>query len=400
MQVIQNNVLTINGGSSSIRFAMYQTEGVLVPVLSGSIENINSQNTTFSFTNSISKEEKSFTIEINDFEESANYLADWLELQVDFSVIKAVGHRLVHGMQHTEAQRITAELLNELKEIRSYDPEHLPGEIKLIEIFKMRYPACIQVACFDTAFHTSMPHIAKLLPIPRKYFEMGIKRYGFHGLSYAYLMQELQRRAGKQTAGGKIVLAHLGNGASLAAVKNGKCIDTSMGFTPTSGLVMGTRTGDLDPGVAWYLLQVEKLTPEKFNQLINHESGLLGVSTTSADMKEIVKIKNTDTRAAEAFELFCYQAKKFVGAYTATLEGLDTLVFSGGIGEHSPEVRSRICDGMEFLGIELCEIKNMNNEMIISTKTSKVTVYVIKTNEELMMAEMVCEVLNSQKNNI
>jgi acetate kinase len=396
MQVIQNNVLTINGGSSSIRFAMYQTEGVLVPVLSGSIENINSQNTTFSFTNSISKEEKSFTIEINDFEESANYLADWLELQVDFSVIKAVGHRVVHGMQHTEAQRITAELLNELKEIRSYDPEHLPGEIKLIEIFTKRHPACTQVACFDTAFHTTMPHIAKLLPIPRKYFEMGIKRYGFHGLSYAYLMQELQRRAGKQTAGGKIILAHLGNGASLAAVKNGKCIDTSMGFTPTSGLVMGTRTGDLDPGVAWYLLQVEKLMPEKFNHLINHESGLLGVSATSADMKEIVKLKNTDTRAAEAFELFCYQAKKFVGAYTAALEGLDTLVFSGGIGEHSPEVRSGICDGMEFLGIELCEIKNMNNETIISAKTSKVTVYVIKTNEELMIAEMVCEVLAIQ----
>ena len=166
-----------------------------------------------------------------------------------------------------------------------------------------------------------------------------------------------------------------------------------MGFTPTSGLVMSTRTGVLDPGVAWYLMQVEKMTPEKFNRLINHESGLLGISATSSDMKALIKNKNTDPRAAAAFELFCYQAKKFIGAYTAALEGLDTLVFSGGIGEHSPEVRSQICDGLEFLGIELCEIKNMNNEILISTKTSKVAVYVIKTNEELMIAKLTCNVL-------
>jgi acetate kinase len=393
MQVIQDMLLAINGGSSSIKFAMYQTHGVLVPVLSGSIKNICSQNTTFSFKNSLNAAEKTITIQIENFEGAANYLLDWLELQVGFSTIKAVGHRLVHGMQHTMAEKITTKLLNELKQICSYDPEHLPGEIKLIELFAKRHRAFLQVACFDTSFHTTMPPVAKLLPIPRKYFNMGIQRYGFHGLSYAYLMQELQRIAGKETAKGKTVLAHLGNGASLAAVKNGKCIDTSMGFTPASGLVMGTRTGDLDPGVAWYLMQVEKLTPETFNQLINHESGLLGISETTADMQELIKNKNTDHRSAEAFELFCYQAKKFIGAYTAALEGLDTLVFSGGIGEHSPEVRSQICDGLAFLGIEIDEIKNMNNEIIISTKTSKVAVYVIKTNEELMIAKMVCDIL-------
>ena len=392
----KNNLLTINGGSSSIKFAMYQTEGVLIQILSGSVENISSQNTTFSFTNTTTEKSKSVPVEVNDFEEAANYLLDWLELQDGFATIKAIGHRIVYGMQHTRVEKISAELLKELKQICSYDPEHLPGEIKLIEIFTRRHPAFVQVACFDTAFHTTMPHVAKLLPIPRKYFDMGIQRYGFHGLSYAYLMQELQSIAGNETANGKIILAHLGNGASLAAVQHGKCIDTSMGFTPTSGLVMGTRTGDLDPGVAWYLMEVEKLIPKKFNQLINHESGLLGISETSSDMKELIKNKDTDTRAAEAFELFCYQAKKFIGAYTAALEGLDTLVFSGGIGEHSPEVRSQICDGLEFLGIELCEIKNMNNEILLSTKTSKVAVYVIKTNEELMIAKLLCDVLNIQ----
>jgi len=394
MKVIKDTILTINGGSSSIKFTIYELEKVLTQILSGSIENINSQNSTFNFTNSKTKESINTPIEINDFEDAANYLLDWLALQVAFNAVNAVGHRIVHGMQHTSPEKISAELLQELKQICAYDPEHLPGEIKLIEIFKKRYPAFIQVACFDTAFHSTMPHVAKLLPIPRKYFNMGIQRYGFHGLSYAYLMQELQRMAGNETANGKIILAHLGNGASIAAVKNGKCIDTSMGFTPTAGLIMGTRSGDLDPGVAWYLLQVEKLTPKEFNDLINHQSGLLGISATTSDMKEIIKNKNTDTRSAEAFELFCYQAKKFIGAYIAALEGLDTLIFSGGIGEHSPAVRSQICDGLQFLGIELCEIKNMNNEDIISCATSKITVRVIKTNEELMIAKMVCNVLN------
>ena len=398
MKFQKNTILTINGGSSSIKFTMYELEEVLIQILSGSIENINSQNTTFSFTNTITEESKIAPVEINDFKEAANYLLDWLELQDGFAAIKAIGHRIVHGMQHTSAEKISVELLKELQQLCLYDPEHLPGEIKLIEIFTKRHPAFVQVACFDTAFHTTMPRIAKLLPIPRKYFDMGIQRYGFHGLSYTYLMQELQHIVGNETANGKTILAHLGNGASIAAVKNGKCVDTSMGFTPTSGLVMGTRTGDLDPGVSWYLMEVEKLLPEKFSQLINHESGLLGISETSSDMKQLIKNKNTDIRAAEAFELFCYQAKKFIGAYTAALKGLDTLIFSGGIGEHSPEVRSQICDGFDFLGIELCEIKNANSEILISAKTSKVAVYVIKTNEELIIAKLVCEVLGYNKN--
>jgi acetate kinase len=236
--------------------------------------------------------------------------------------------------------------------------------------------------------------VAKLLSIPRRYYEMGIQRYGFHGLSYAYLMEELERREGLEAANGKIILAHLGSGASLAAVKEGRSLDTSMGFTPTAGLPMGTRTGDLDPGVAWYLMQQEKLTPKEFSQLINHESGLLGISETNSDMRELMKIEETDHRAKQAVQLFCYQTRKWIGSFAAVLNGLDILIFAGGIGEHSPEVRSKVCDNLAFLGIELDEINNMNNEYLISTEISKVKVYVIKTNEELMIAKLVYNMLN------
>ncbi len=394
MKATKNILLTINGGSSSIKFALYETEESIKHLFYGEIENIGSKNAILNFIDAINNKKKSININTVDYEETVNHLIDWLELQDGFTSIKAIGHRIVHGMQHTAPEKITTILLDELKQIYPYDPEHLPGEIKVIEIFAKRYPALVQVACFDTSFHSTMPLVAKLLPLPRKYFTMGIQRYGFHGLSYAYLTQELNRIAGNETAKGKIILAHLGNGASLAAVKEGKCIDTSMGFTPASGLIMGTRTGDLDPGVAWYLMQVQKLTPQQFNHLINHESGLLGISETSSDMRELIKNKNTDPRAADAFNLFCYQAKKHIGAYSAALEGLDTLVFSAGIGEHSPEVRRQICDGLEFLGIELDKIKNRNNEPIISTDKSKVTVRVMQTNEQLMIARLVCDVLN------
>ncbi len=387
-------ILTINGGSSSIKFSLYRIKEPLEQLFDGEIENIGSKKSTLNFNSTSDQQKNSIDIEAADHDQAANHLIEWLEKQEHFDSVKAIGHRIVHGMKHTQPELVTDDLLNELKKISAFDPNHLPEEIKLIEVFKKRYPALKQIACFDTSFHTSMPVVAKLLTIPRRYYAMGIQRYGFHGLSYAYLMEELKRVAGEETAKGKIILAHLGSGASLAAVKDGKSMDTSMGFTPTSGLPMSTRTGDLDPGVAWYLMQHEKLTPKEFNHLINDESGLLGISETNSDMKELMKIENKDDRAKEAIELFYYQTKKWIGSYAAALGGLDTLVFSGGIGEHSPEVRSKICDNLEFLGIELDEIKNMNNEPVISTEISKVKVHVIKTNEELMIAKLVSKILN------
>ena len=342
-------ILTINGGSSSIKFSLYKIKEPLEQLFYGEIENIGTQKAILNFTNTPDQQINSIDIEAANHDEAANHLIEWLQKQEGFDSIKSIGHRIVHGMQHTEPELVTENLLVELKKISAFDPEHLPEEIKLIEVFKKRYPALKQIACFDTSFHTSMPLVAKLLSIPRRYYEMGIQRYGFHGLSYAYLLEELERVAGKEAAKGKIILAHLGNGASLAAVKDGKSIDTSMGFTPTSGLMMGTRTGDLDPGVAWYLMKEEKLSPKQFSHLINHESGLLGISETIADMRELMNDEYIDSRAAEAIELFCYQTKKWIGSFAAVLGGLDVLVFSGGIGEHSPEVRSKICDSLVFV---------------------------------------------------
>lgn len=387
------NILSINGGSSSIKFSLYKIKEPLELLFSGEIEHIGSKKAKLHYTDAATQQKIIIDIKAANHEQAAAHLIAWLEKQAGFTSVSAIGHRIVHGMKHTEPQLITGDLVNEFKKISAFDPEHLPEEIKLIELFKQRYPALKQVACFDTSFHTSMPRIAKLLSIPYRYFEMGIQRYGFHGLSYAYLLEELELLAGKEAVRQKIILAHLGNGASLAAVNDGKSVDTSMGFTPTSGLPMGTRSGDLDPGVALYLMQQEKVSPQKFGYLVNHESGLLGISGTSADMRDLINTEYTNVRAAEAIEFFCYQTKKWIGSFTAVLNGLDSLVFSGGIGEHVPEIRSKICDSLAFLGIELDEINNMNNETVISKDTSKVKVYVIKTNEELMIAKLVCKVL-------
>lgn len=387
------NVLTINRGSSSVKFALYHTGEPLELIQYGSVDRIGLPGTNLTFSNSKGKQKGNLILKSSDTRSTSNFLIDWLEEQNGFSSVRAVGHRVVHGMHHTQPELITNELLDELHSITPYDPDHLPGEIELIEAFRRRHPKLTQVACFDTAFHSSMPRVAKLLPIPRRFDAKGIRRYGFHGLSYTYLMEELSHVEGTNVANGRVILAHLGNGASLVAVREGKSIDTSMGFTPAGGLTMGTRPGDLDPGVAWYLMRSENLTPKEFSNLINHDSGLLGISETSSDMQDLLAKESADARAAEAVALFCYQAKKWIGAFTAALGGLDTLVFSGGIGENSPAVRSRICEGLGFLGIELEEKRNMANAPVISTDNGQTTVRVIHTDEELMMARIVCLML-------
>lgn len=386
-------ILVINGGSSSIKFALYEAGKSPKRILSGHIDRIGRPGATLTFTDPVTHQPSSCSVKVTDQPSAVNLLVDWLEKQTVFESIKAIGHRIVHGMEHTEPERITQSLLDELRRISAYDPDHLPAEINLIEAFRKRHPNLLQIACFDTAFHRTMPRVAQLLPIPRRFDAKGIRRYGFHGISYAYLLEELARLAGTQASRGRVILAHLGSGASLAAIREGKSIDTSMGFTPTAGLPMGTRPGDLDPGVAWYLMQSEPLTPGQFNHLINHECGLLGVSGTSSDMQDLLEQQAVDVRAAEAVELFCYQTRKWIGAFSAVLGGLETLVFSGGIGEHAPEVRSRVCRGLEFLGIHIDEPRNAANAGVISTDASRVTVRVIPTDEEKMIAQTVCRFL-------
>lgn len=387
MKASNLNILTINGGSSSIKFALYSMDEKLKKLFSGQIKRIGLTDPEFTVSNNITHEQNEIIIGATNFKEAADVLIKWLKIQKHFDRVNCIGHRIVHGMVHAHPQIIDDKLLEELQHISEYDPDHLPAEIEMIESFKKQFPRLLQVACFDTSFHTTMPPVAKLLPVPRRFDKAGVHRYGFHGLSFTYLMEALKNIKGKDESKGRIILAHLGNGASLAAVKDGRSLDTTMGFSPAGGLVMGTRPGDIDPGVAWYIMQSEGMTPGQFNQLINHESGLLGVSEISSDMQDLLQKEKENEKAAEAIRLFCYSVRKWIGAFTAVLNGLDILVFSGGIGEHAPAIRSRICKDFDYLGIEIDERENLKNEIIISTTNSRVKVHVIPTDEEIIIAK-------------
>jgi acetate kinase len=394
MKLSQARILTVNGGSSSIKFALFQAGPLLDRILEGRIEGIGMRAANFAVKGLDKADNFSRPVAAQDHTAAVAVLMDWIEERIGRGELTAVGHRVVHGgPNYWEPQLITAELIQELHQLETFDPEHLPEEILLTREFHRRFPELPQVACFDTAFHHDMPRVAHLLPIPRRYYAMGIQRYGFHGLSYAFLMEELTRLDGPQAARSCVILAHLGNGASLSAVRDGKSVDTTMGFTPVAGVPMSTRSGDLDPGLVSYLARTESFDVKQFNDMVNFHSGLLGISEVSSDMSELLALETSDIRAAEAVELFCYQVKKSIGAFAAALGGLNTLVFAGGIGENSPKVRARVCDGLGFLGLELDENKNKTNAAMISSDASKVAVRVIRTDEERMIAKMVCGVL-------
>src|ERR1700722_361830 len=382
-------VLTINAGSSSIRFAIFEASEPPKRLLQGKIERIGSGNASLTADVGVRSSPVEIKAGLEEHGTAIDFLLDWLESQPLFEALNGVGHRVVPGLLHTAPERVTKALLDELKSIIPFDPEHMPREIDLIEALQRRYPQLPQVVCFDTAFHRSMPRVATQLPIPRRYAEHGVQRYGFHGLSYTFLMQELGRLGDPAAAQGRVILAHLGSGASLAAVRNGRCIGTSMGFTPAAGLVMGTRSGDLDPGLMGYLALTDSMTAAQFQTMVNHESGLLGISETSADVRDLLAREPDDPRAAEALALFCYQAKKWIGSFAAALGGVDTLVFAGGIGENAAPVRKRICEGLNFLGIEIDDEANGRHAQRISTVTgSSVTVRVIRTDEESVIAAL------------
>lgn len=361
------NILTLNGGSSSIKFAIYDCAEPLQLKLQGQVDRVGPAGSGSAVTQ----------------------LLDRLERQPDFASVIAIGLRVVHGMHHVAPTLVTPTLLDELHRISALDPQHMPDTLELSEMLRTRYPKLPQIACFDTAFHSTLPRVARLLPIPRRLDAAGVQRYGFHGLSYAFLMDELVRLDDPAAIHGRVILAHLGSGASLAAVRDGQCVDTSMGFTPGAGMPMSTRSGDIDPGLPDYLARSENMSAAQFQQMVNHESGLLGVSGISSDMRELLALEATDVRAAEAVALFCYQAKKWIGAFAAVLGGLDTLVFTAGIGERAPTVRQRICDSLEFLGVEVDAEGNARNAPMISTDASRVRVRVLHTDEALMIARAV-----------
>jgi acetate kinase len=392
------NILTLNGGSSSIRFAIYEAATPPRKVLGGKMQRIGFADASLSVDAGGAEPPMHRKVAAADHGAAVKSLMDWIERQAVFAGVTAVGHRVVHGMLRTEPERVTPALIAELRKITPFDPEHLPREIELIEALARRYPQLPQAACFDTAFHRGMPRVATLLPIPRRYESGGVQRYGFHGLSYTYLMEELVRLGDPAAGSGRVILAHLGNGASLAALRDGKSIDTSMGFTPSSGLVMSTRCGDLDPGLLSYLAQIDAMDGARLQTLVSHESGLLGVSETSSDVRDLLKSESSDPRAAEALALFCYQAKKWIGAFAAALGGLDTLVFAGGIGENAAPIRRRICDGLEFLGVTVEEARNRDNAGLISGEAARVAVRVIRTDEESVIARLTMRLLAAKGN--
>ncbi len=387
-------VLTINGGSSSVKFALYEAAESPQLIVVGGIDRIGQSKATFWASSTTLPENFSHDVEASDHSRAAALLLEWIGQSHWCQALTAIGHRIVHGgAAYCEPQLITAAMLDELRRLVPFDPEHLPEEIRLVEAIRQRFPDLPQVACFDTAFHHDLPRVARLLAIPRRYEALGVRRYGFHGISYAFLMEELTRLGDPAAMTGRIILAHLGSGASLAAVRYGKSIDTSMGFTPAAGVPMSTRSGDIDPGLAGYLARTEGMTPAQFSTMVTTQSGLLGISETSADMHDLLEQESSDVRAAEAVSLFCYQICKCIGAYAAALGGIDTLVFTGGIGENAPGIRERICTNLGFLGIYLDRTQNTQNAALISTHAGPVCVRVIRTDEEIMIAKSVARLL-------
>ncbi len=394
---IDGLILVINGGSSTLKFALFRMGTAPVRELSGFIDRIGSPEGTLRWTHEGAGTVGPQAVAVPDHAACIEPLLSCLTDRLTHRPLVAIGHRVVHGGPRYRApQPLTPAVMGELQRLSAYDPEHLPGEIELIKGLAQRYPHLPHVACFDTAFHRGMPLVARLLAIPRRYEKLGLQRYGFHGLSYAFLMRELRRVGTSDEVTGRVILAHLGNGASMAAVNKGRPVDTTMGFTPTSGLPMSRRAGDLDPGLVTYLARTEGMSVERFHRMVNRESGLLGVSETSSDMRDLLQEERNDPRAAEAVALFCYQAKRSIGSLAAALGGLDTLVFSAGIGEHAPIVRSRICEGLEFLGVIIDPVRNEAGEAVVSKDSSKVTVRVIHTDEESEIARSVLELIGAE----
>jgi acetate kinase len=382
-----SHILTINSGSSSIKFSLYTLGETESLILKGELAGIGVERGYLQAEDQAGHQLSARKIELPDHDAAWKTLFDWLQNHETGKDLHAVGHRLVHGgTTHIKPQLVSPAFIEDLKLLIPLAPDHLPHEIQGLRAVHRHYPRLPQVVCFDTAFHRRMPEVAQRYALPGSLFHEGLRRYGFHGLSYEYIFQELVREAGPSAAGGRSIIAHLGNGASMVAIENGRSLDTTMGLTPAGGLVMSTRSGDLDPGVMLYLLQEKRMTPAEVNNLINHQAGLQGISGISSDMQDLLARADTDAGAALAVELFCYQARKFIGALAAVLGGLDTIIFTGGIGENSATIRARICANLEFLGIYLDVDLNKENRPIISKKASPVTVRVMKTSEELMIA--------------
>jgi len=387
-------ILTINAGSSSIKFALFSVEAdEPTCIFDGAILSIGWPGARFVLEEKATGKKTENSANAATFEAAASAIVTWLRQHVAEDELRAIGHRIVHGGPYFyEATVVTNDVINSLTALTPFDPLHLPNEVSLIKAMSREFTNVSQIACFDTAFHHDIPRTAQILPIPRKYLAKGIRRYGFHGLSCEYIINEL-RKESSELAHGRIIIAHLGNGASLTAVKDGKSVDTTMALTPAAGIPMSTRSGDIDPGIVRYLAESEGQTARDFDAMINNESGLLGISETTSDMEEILKREDEDARAKEAADVFCYQIKKSIGALAAAMGGLDTIVFSGGMGENAPKIRARVCDGLDFLGIHVDQTKNEAAEGSVAAAESRVAIRVLHTDESITIVRQSWECL-------
>lgn len=385
-------ILSFNVGSSSLKFALYLTgeEGESL-LAAGAVERIGLDGGHLWIRG---REKEVLKEERADFPEHRTSVESVLSSLERLSLPEpaAAGHRVVHGgSYYTSPAKVDARLLDTLRKLIPFAPLHLPVEIEAIRAVADHFPDLPQVACFDTAFHRRMPELAQRLPLPGELWDEGVRRYGFHGLSYEYILDTLGG-----AAKGRLIIAHLGNGASMAAVRDGRPMDTTMGFTPTGGFMMSARSGDLDPGVLLYLMNEKGYDVRRVERLVNHEAGLLGVSGISPDMETLLEQRERSPHARRAVEMFCYQARKYIGALAAVLGGIDLLVFTGGIGERAAPVRWSICQGLGHLGVRLDPEQNSVHADTISVPDSECIVRVIQTNEDLMIARQTYKLLFSE----
>ena len=386
---MRDGILVINAGSSSIKFSLYLSNGDGKPTLSskGQVEGINvaPHFVAMGPTGEVLSEQRWPADSNLHHEDLLKHLIDWVEDHLEDATLVAAGHRVVHGgARYAEPVVIDELVIGALEKLIPLAPLHQPHNIAPIRALAKVHPGLTQVACFDTAFHTTNPKVATTFALPRALTEEGVRRYGFHGLSYEYIVRRL-REVAPEKADGKVVVCHLGSGASMCAIDNGRSVASTLGFTAVDGLPMGTRTGNLDPGVILYLLEEKGMNAKQIETLLYKQSGLLGVSGVSNDMR--VLLESDDPHAAEAVDLFCYRIRRELGSLAAAMGGLDALVFTAGIGEHSHPVRQMVCDGAAWLGIELDGAANKAHAPVISTPSSRVPVFVIPTDEEMMIAK-------------
>lgn len=383
-----NAILTLNAGSSSLKFSLFEVQGAdsLALVSKGMVDGIGIAPRFEVFDASGNRlEQRTWTDRSPDFSELLSVAIEWSEAHLGANTLAAVGHRVVHGgPDHDRPELVTPQLLKLLADLTPLAPLHEPHNLSPIHVLERLRPQLPQVACFDTAFHHSLPAVATRLALPRAYEAEGVRRYGFHGLSYEYIAEQLQTIS-PRLAKGRVIAAHLGNGASLCALRSGRSIETTMGFTALDGLMMGARCGSLDPGVILYLEEERGMTPKQVSEMLYTKSGLLGVSGgISSDMR--VLLASSDHRAREAVELFAYRIVKEVGALTSVLGGLDGIVFTAGIGERAPQVRDMVCAQLGWLGVVIDKDANERSAAKISADGSKVEVHVVPTNEEMIIA--------------